>query len=88
MKGFEILEVIDRKTYAFDTYVIVAKKKKKLVEYLTIVNDRVLPDGSKEFKKTEFLHNLLNDQEKRKEHIENIIAFPQIIIDYRVKLKA
>ncbi len=29
MKGFEILEVIDRKTYAFDTYVIVAKKKKK-----------------------------------------------------------
>ena len=28
MKGFEILEVIDRKTYAFDTYVIVAKKKK------------------------------------------------------------
>jgi SAM-dependent methyltransferase len=28
MKGFEILEVIDRKTYAYDTYVIVAKKKK------------------------------------------------------------
>ena len=66
----------------------VAKKKKKLVEYLTIVNDRVLPDGSKEFKKTEFLHNLLNDQEKRKEHIENIIAlaksehFDGVEIDY------
>jgi SAM-dependent methyltransferase len=28
MKGFEILEIIDRKTYAYDTYVIVAKKKK------------------------------------------------------------
>ena len=27
MKGFEILEIIDRKTYAYDTYVIVAKKK-------------------------------------------------------------
>jgi trans-aconitate methyltransferase len=28
MKGFEILEIIDRKTYAYDTYVIVAKKRK------------------------------------------------------------
>ncbi|MGL2986772.1 class I SAM-dependent DNA methyltransferase [Flavobacterium sp. RSSA_27] len=27
-KGFEILEIMDRKTYAYDTYVIVAKKKK------------------------------------------------------------
>lgn len=27
LKGFEILEVIDRKTYAYDTFVIVAKKK-------------------------------------------------------------
>lgn len=26
MKGFEILQIIDRKTYAYDTYVIVAKK--------------------------------------------------------------
>lgn len=27
MKGFEVLEIIDRKTYAYDTYVIVAKKR-------------------------------------------------------------
>jgi SAM-dependent methyltransferase len=27
LKGFEILEVIDRKTYAYDTFVIVAQKK-------------------------------------------------------------
>ena len=65
-----------------------AKKKKQLVEYLTIVNDRVLSDGSKEYKKTEFLQSLLNDQEKRKEHIEEIIAlakkghFDGVEIDY------
>jgi len=28
VKGFEIIEIIDRETYAYDTYVIVAKKKK------------------------------------------------------------
>ena len=66
----------------------VAKKKKQLVEYLTIVNDRVLPDGSKEYKKTEFLQDLLNDQEKRKEHIDELIAlaksehFDGVEIDY------
>jgi hypothetical protein len=27
LNGFEILKTIDRKTYAYDTYVIVAKKK-------------------------------------------------------------
>ncbi len=51
-----------------------AKKKKQLVEYLTIVNDRILADGCKEYKKTEFLQDMLNDQERRKEHIEEIIA--------------
>jgi SAM-dependent methyltransferase len=28
LNGFEIIETVDRKTYAYDTYVIVAKKKK------------------------------------------------------------
>ncbi|MHC1717179.1 MAG: glycosyl hydrolase family 18 protein [Acidaminococcaceae bacterium] len=66
----------------------VAKKKKQLVEYLTIVNDRVLSDGGKEYKKTEFLQELLNDQERRKEHIDEIIAlakaehFDGVEIDY------
>ena len=64
------------------------KKKKQLVEYLTIVNDRMLADGSKKYKKTEFLHSLLNDQEKRRQHIEEIIAltkkehFDGVEIDY------
>ena len=66
----------------------VAKKKKQLAEYLTIVNDRVLSDGGKEYKKTEFLQELLNDQERRKEHIDEIIAlakaerFDGVEIDY------
>ena len=64
------------------------KKKKQLFEYLTIVNDRVLADGSKEYKRTEFLHSLLNDQESREAHIEEIVAlakaehFDGVEIDY------
>lgn len=30
LKSFEIIEIIDRKTYAYDTYVIIAKKRDKL----------------------------------------------------------
>lgn len=29
LKGFEIVEIIDRKTYAYDTYVVVAKKREE-----------------------------------------------------------
>ena len=55
----------------------VAKKKKGLVEYLTIVNDKLLPDGCTEYKSTVFLRDLLNDQEKRRKHIDEIIALAQ-----------
>lgn len=66
----------------------VAKKKKGLVEYLTIVNDRILSDGCTEYKGTVFLRDLLNDQEKRRKHIDEIIAlakaerFDGVEIDY------
>lgn len=66
----------------------VAKKKKNLVEYLTIVNDKILPDGCTEYKSTVFLRDLLNDPEKRSKHIEEIIAlakaehFAGVEIDY------
>lgn len=65
-----------------------SKKKKQLVEYLTIVNDRMLADGSKEYKRTEFLHDLLNNQARRKQHIAEIVAlakrerFDGVEIDY------
>ena len=65
-----------------------SKKKKQLVEYLTIVNDRMLADGSKEYKRTEFLHDLVNNQARRKQHIDEIIAlakrehFDGVELDY------
>jgi hypothetical protein len=32
LNGFEIIQTIDRKTYAYDTYVIVAKKRVKTIQ--------------------------------------------------------
>lgn len=53
------------------------KRKKQLVEYLTVVNDRMIADGCKEYKSTDFLRELLNNPERRKEHIEEIIDLAQ-----------
>jgi spore germination protein YaaH len=54
-----------------------AQKREGQTVYLNIVNDRLLPNGGKEFKTTEFLGRLLQDVASRREHIRAIVALAQ-----------
>lgn len=44
------------------------------MNYLTIVNDKVMKDGKSSLKDTILLYELLSDENTRKEHIKNIIS--------------
>jgi len=66
----------------------VSRKNQKVLEYLTIVNDRLLPDGSKEYKRTGFLKEKLKNSETRRAHVKEILSltkdgrFDGVEIDY------
>lgn len=63
-------------------------KKENYNKYITIVNDKVLEDGSSSLKDIEVLEDILFDEEKMKNHLEEVInlaksnGFDGVEIDY------